>query len=225
MPPDSASRTGNWPGHLAPRDHRARGSGSHREVARQRLHPVPLPRGGGEPADDRRDRPRREDPRVQVLRGQGRARRWLSPASASPASGQGREVPRPVADPGAQRDPGASRLAARAELVGLSHDVRPPLYEIEGLICSTALPERAACQGRAAGLPRPVLLAARRRGADRRAPRPVRRGPRRHPDRGLLPGRCHLAPACTVNEAPHPMPPLTVPSGRPRGERGKRPSR
>ena len=45
---------------------------SHREQLRQLLHPVPLPGGGGEPADDRRDRPVREDPRVQVLRDSGR---------------------------------------------------------------------------------------------------------------------------------------------------------
>ncbi len=36
--------------------------------ARERVHPVPLPRGGGEPAHDRRHRPDGEDPRVQVLR-------------------------------------------------------------------------------------------------------------------------------------------------------------
>ena len=34
-----------------------------------RVHPVPLPGGGGERADQRRPRPVREDPRVQVLRG------------------------------------------------------------------------------------------------------------------------------------------------------------
>ena len=32
------------------------------------LHAVPLPRGGGEPPDDRRDRSDGQDPRVQVLR-------------------------------------------------------------------------------------------------------------------------------------------------------------
>ena len=50
---------------------------SHRETPGLVLHPVPLPRGGGEPADDRRDRPVREDPRVQVLR-----RRSSRPAAA-----------------------------------------------------------------------------------------------------------------------------------------------
>ena len=45
---------------------------SHRETPGFVLHPVPLPRGGGQPADDRRDRPVRQDPRVQVLRRAGR---------------------------------------------------------------------------------------------------------------------------------------------------------
>ena len=47
---------------LAPRD------------AGQLLHPLPLPRGGREPAHHRRDRPVRQDPRVQVLRRAGRSR-------------------------------------------------------------------------------------------------------------------------------------------------------
>ena len=38
----------------------------------QLLHPVPLPGGGGQPADHRRDRPGRQDPRVQVLCHPGR---------------------------------------------------------------------------------------------------------------------------------------------------------
>ena len=46
---------------------------SYREAPRQLLHPVPLPRGGRQPAHDRRDRPVGEDPRVQVLRGPDRA--------------------------------------------------------------------------------------------------------------------------------------------------------
>ena len=60
--------------------------------ARQLLHPVPLPRGGGQPADDRRDRPVREDPRVQVLRrpdraGAGVDAAEVAPAEAEPAAG------------------------------------------------------------------------------------------------------------------------------------------
>ena len=70
----SGSATATWPG-SAPgaaasrcnvRVSRAGGAG-------QLLHPVPLPRGGRQPADDRRDRPGRQDPRVQVLRGGDRA--------------------------------------------------------------------------------------------------------------------------------------------------------
>ena len=57
---------------LAPRLDRAGRQGLAPRDARVVLHPVPLPRGGGEPADDRRDRPDRQDPRVQVLRGEGR---------------------------------------------------------------------------------------------------------------------------------------------------------
>ena len=46
---------------------------SHREARGNVLHPVPLPGGGGEPADHRRDRPGRQDPGVQVLRRRSRA--------------------------------------------------------------------------------------------------------------------------------------------------------
>ena len=53
---------------LAPRLDRAGREGLAPRDARLVLHPVPLPRGRREPADDRRDRPVREDPRVQVLR-------------------------------------------------------------------------------------------------------------------------------------------------------------
>ena len=94
-------RRRDGPGELAPRHHRPRGQVSHREAARQLLHPVPLPRGGGQPADHRRDRPGRQDPRVQVLRGTDRGRparrvrppldgRSRAPASACPASRPGR---------------------------------------------------------------------------------------------------------------------------------------
>ena len=47
------------PGELAPRDHSPRGPRFAPRAARQLLHPVPLPRGGGQPADHRRDRPGR----------------------------------------------------------------------------------------------------------------------------------------------------------------------
>ncbi len=44
-----------------------------RRPARTRLHPLLLRRGGGQPPDEPRARPVRQDPRVQVLRRQGRA--------------------------------------------------------------------------------------------------------------------------------------------------------
>ena len=166
---------------------------SHREAARQLLHPVPLPRGGGEPADDRRDRPVRQDPRVQVLRGRrGRgAHRWLEQAAAgraSPASRPGPGSSPARADPGAERDPGAGRLAAPRGAGGAVPRRAPAAVRDRGAdLVLPALPHRAAEAGGAARLPRPVLLAARRRGADRRAPRALRRGRRRRAGRGVLP--------------------------------------
>ena len=75
---EDAERLGHRGGRLRARDVAARLDRARREAlaprdARLLLHPVPLPRGGREPADDRRDRPVREDPRVQVLRRAGRA--------------------------------------------------------------------------------------------------------------------------------------------------------
>ena len=68
---------------------RARSSCSARALAPRHaghlLHPVPLPRGGGQRADHRRDRPVRQDPRVQVLRREGRARRQRPGESAGGA--------------------------------------------------------------------------------------------------------------------------------------------
>ena len=57
---------------LAPRLDRAGREGLAPGDAGLVLHPVPLPRGGREPAHDRRDRPGRQDPGVQVLRRQDR---------------------------------------------------------------------------------------------------------------------------------------------------------
>ena len=74
------------PGQLPPWRHRAGGEGLAPGGQGQLLHTVPLPGGGGEPADDRRDRPVREDPRVQVLRGTDREGRWLRPGPAFPVS-------------------------------------------------------------------------------------------------------------------------------------------
>jgi formate dehydrogenase major subunit len=47
-------------------------------MPRRGLHPLPLPRGCGKPAHDRRARSRRQDPRVQVLRRARGARRRLN---------------------------------------------------------------------------------------------------------------------------------------------------
>jgi formate dehydrogenase beta subunit len=94
----------------------------------------------------------------------------------------------------------------REELVALSRDVRRPLYEIEGLVSfyphfRTDPPKRAelrVCHDLSCWL----------RGADERiAAVKERYGP--DPDvevvEGSCLGRCDLAPACTVNDAPAPL--------------------
>ena len=70
-PRPGARRDG--PGAVAARHDRAAGARLAPRAAGQLLHPVPLPGGRGQPADHRRDRPVREDPRVQVLRRAGGA--------------------------------------------------------------------------------------------------------------------------------------------------------
>ena len=100
--------------------------------ARHLLHPVPLPRGGRERADDRRDRPDREDPGVQVLRGEGGGR--LISQQPPGAEARAGRFPGPSLIPdlhAIQREHG---WLPREELVTLSRDRRRPLYEIEGLI-------------------------------------------------------------------------------------------
>ena len=113
------------------------------------LHAVPLPRGGGEPADDRRDRPDGEDPGVQVLRGEDRAVRQRGAARVRHRS-RGRLMRVQERHPGTEaragKFPGPSLIPAlnaiqarcgwlpREELVALSREVRRPLYEIGGLI-------------------------------------------------------------------------------------------
>ena len=81
---------------------------THRETPGSLLHPLPLPRGGGEPADDRRDRPVREDPRVQVLRRADRADRRARGAARGRAPG----APRARAD--GDRATSACRASRRA---------------------------------------------------------------------------------------------------------------
>jgi formate dehydrogenase/NADH-quinone oxidoreductase subunit F len=94
----------------------------------------------------------------------------------------------------------------REELVALSRDVRRPLYEIEGLISfyphfRTDPPQRVqlrACHDLSCWL----------RGADERIARLKERyGADTDVEfvEGSCLGRCDIAPACTVNEAPVPM--------------------
>ena len=65
-------------GGLAPRRDRARGARRRRHAARQRVHPVRLLRGGGEPAHQRRARPVWQDRGAQVLCGAGSQGRHLA---------------------------------------------------------------------------------------------------------------------------------------------------
>jgi formate dehydrogenase beta subunit len=94
----------------------------------------------------------------------------------------------------------------REELVALSRDVRRPLYEIEGLVSfyphfRTSPPPRVelrVCHDLSCWL----------RGADSRiAALRSRYGPDTEVElvEGSCLGRCDIAPACTVNEAPVPM--------------------
>ena len=75
--PEDAAERGLVDGELARvssrrGDDRAACEGLPPRSAWKRVHPVPLPGGRGQPAHDRRDRPVRQDPGVQVLRGQHR---------------------------------------------------------------------------------------------------------------------------------------------------------
>jgi formate dehydrogenase beta subunit len=92
----------------------------------------------------------------------------------------------------------------RAELVALSHDVHRPLYEIEGLISfyphfrteAPAKVELRACHDLSCWLNdgEAKIAALRDRYAEDADVTVVE---------GSCLGRCDLAPACTVNEAPH----------------------
>src|SRR5215475_535370 len=214
-------RRRDGPGELAPRHHRARGPRLAPRAARQLLHPVPLPGGGGQPADHRRDRPGRQDPRVQVLRGADRgcpARRAHRPAgrerAGRPVMATARERV-PGVEARAGKFPGPSLIPAlqaiqervgwlpREELVALSRDVRRPLYEIEGLISfyphfRTRPPVKVevhACHDLSCWL----------QGADRRIEE-LRDRYGHDADVEVTEvsciGRCDMAPAVAVNEAP-----------------------
>ena len=110
-----------------------------------------------------------------------------SPRARARRRGQGGQVPRPEPDPGAQRDPGAGRLAAARGAGGAGPRRAPAAVRDRGAdLVLPALPHRAAQAGRAARLPRPVVLAARRGRADRGDPAAVRGGRRRRVHRGVL---------------------------------------
>src|SRR5215831_9033483 len=211
------------PGELAPRDHRARGPRLAPRTARQLLHPVPLPRGSGQPADHRRDRPGGEDPRIQVLRGPGRggpARRARRPAgrerSGRPVMATARERA-PGVEARAGKFPGPSLIPAlyaiqervgwlpREELVALARDVHRPLYEIEGLISFyphflTEPPKRVvlhACRDLSCwlhGADEQIAAIRQRYGEDTDV---------EFAEVSCL-GRCDAAPAVSVNERPAP---------------------
>ena len=81
--------------------------------------------------------------------------------------------------------------------------MRRPRYEIEGLISFYPhFRTTPAGQGGAARLPRPVLLAARRRGPAGRAAGPLRRGRRRRAGRGVLPRPLRHRPGRRGQRAP-----------------------
>src|SRR5262249_45236363 len=108
--------------------------------AGQLLHPVPLPRGGGQPADDRRDRPVRQDPRVQVLRGPDRAGPPRGPVMARArerapgVEARAGRFPGPSLIPALHATRGGGGWLAGGERGALPRAVRRPLYEIGGLI-------------------------------------------------------------------------------------------
>ena len=213
---------------LAPRLDRAGREGLAPRDAGLVLHPVPLPRGGREPAHDRRDRPGREDPRVQVLRrarsSRPAARRTRCPTprrrSRERADGRGQrprprrrgargQVPRPVADPAADGDPARARLAAaRGSSSTLVARLAPAAVRDRGArLVLPALPHLAARAARGRRLPRPLVLA---RARPRRDPggrdgargllrRALRPGAGRD-RRGALPGGATAARAGGPND-------------------------
>ena len=91
-------------GGLAPRRDLARRARRRRHAARQRLHPLRLLRGGGEPAHQPGAGPVRQDRGAQVLRGEGDARAassrsWRATAAGSPSRTR---FPNRVREPGSR---------------------------------------------------------------------------------------------------------------------------
>src|SRR5262249_31134667 len=116
----------------------------------KRVHPVPLPGGRGQPAHDRRDRPIRQDSRIQVLRGQhrpgGRPRKRIGrrvrtvtiTANQQPAvpGGEARaaKLRGPSLTPMLMEIQGRLGWLPREELEALAREHKRPLYEIQGLV-------------------------------------------------------------------------------------------
>ena len=95
--------------------------------------------------------------------------------------------PGPSLMPRPSRDSGGARLAsARGARHACARAAPAPLRDRRPDLVLPPLPDRASAQGRAGLLPRPVVLAAGRRGARRRAARALSRRPGRAPARGLV---------------------------------------
>ena len=176
---------------LAPRD------------ARQLLHPLPLPRGGRERADDRRDRSDGQDPRVQVLRGPRRARVMDAHAGRRGARGP---LPRPEPDPAADGDPAPPRLAPARGAGRAGARVAAAAVRDRGAdLVLPALPHRAArthapavCHDLSCWL---------QGGDERLAELRERYGDDVDSHAVSCLGRCDVAPAAAVDERPVPWTP------------------
>ena len=91
------------------------------------------------------------------------------PAALCPGPRRAPGVPRPEPDPGAERDPAPPRLAAaRGARRAVARGAAPALRDRGPDLVLSALPHRRRRRGPARGLPRPAVLAARLRRADRR---------------------------------------------------------
>ena len=204
------------------------------------LHPVPLPRGGGQPADDRRDRPGRarspSSSSAPSRRG-GRPRPGrravsdLMPGAGQPGArrrGARRAVPGPEPDPDAARDPGALGWLPREELVALARDTAPAAVRDRGpglASTRTSAPSRRrrsrvhVCHDLSCWL----------RGAEDRIGAVCTSGTTTTPTSSCVEvsclGRCDVAPAVAVDEQPAPaVDDRRAGRGRPRPARRRRPA-
>ena len=193
-----ARRRRDGAGELAPRDDRARGQGVAQGGARQLLHPVPLPRGGRKPADDRRDRPVGKIPEFKFCAVKiepatnGERVRGSRLMAVTNGRVPGREAragkfPGPSLIPSLnaiQREHGW--LPPRGAGPPVPRDAPAAVRDRGTNLVLSALPHGGAAQGRGHRLPRPVVLAPRRGRADRRDPRALRRRRRDRGPRGLV---------------------------------------